>query len=323
METRFAATGRAMSGSMLRQVRVPAGAHVYDNSAGLAPGFEVAVGGVPVFCLPGPPRELKAIFQAALETRLVELRERAGQPERIARRIYRVFGRGESQIAAELAGLMEGVAGASLHYQVAFPETLVKVVVRDRDRETAGQKLAALDRAVCERIGRWLYQGDSLAQALGEALSARCLILATAESCTGGLLGALITGVPGASRYFAGGAVTYADGEKVRLLGVAPATLERYGAVSEETAGEMALGMRAAAGADLAAAVSGIAGPGGGSEDKPVGTVWLAVAGPGPDDLLTRRYVWLGARDQIRTLAAWSAMALVLRAIAGSRSESE
>jgi nicotinamide-nucleotide amidase len=323
METRFAATGRAMSESMLRQVRVPAGGHVYDNPAGLAPGFEVALGGVPVFCLPGPPRELKAIFQAALGARLVELRERGSQPERIERRIYRVFGRGESQIATELAGLMEGVAGASLHYQVAFPETLVKVVVRDRDRETAGQKLAELDRAVRERVGRWLYQGDSLAQALGEALSARGLILATAESCTGGLLGALITGVPGASRYFAGGAVTYADGEKVRQLGVAPATLERYGAVSEETAGEMALGMRAAAGADLAAAVSGIAGPGGGSEDKPVGTVWLAVAGPGPDDLLTRRYVWPGARDQIRTLAAWSAMALVLRAIAGSRSESE
>lgn len=324
MEARFASASYRSTPNNLRQVRAPGGARVFDNPAGLAPGFEVALGGVPVVCLPGVPRELHAIFErAGLRERLLELREAqtGAAAERIARRTYRVFGRGESQVAAALEGVMAGASGASLHFQVSFPETLVKVVVRDRDPEAAAARLAALDAEVRGRLGSWIVgEGkDSLAAALGRALGARGLTMSAAESCTGGMVGALVTAVPGSSLYFVGGAVTYANEEKVRQLGVAPETIERHGAVSEECVREMAEGMRARSGSDVAVAVSGIAGPDGGTEDKPVGTVWIAVAGPGRDggagQVRTKHFVWPGARDQIRTLAAYWAMALVLRAV--------
>jgi nicotinamide-nucleotide amidase len=318
MEARYAAASAPLTPNSMRQVRAPSGGRVHDNPAGMAPGFEVRLAGVPVLCVPGVPREMKAIFEASLRARLVELRDGAGAArEHIARRIYRVFGRGESQIAAGLEGVLAGAAGATLHYQVSFPETLVKVVVRDRDEGAAAARLAELDRAVRPRLGPWCYgEGtDSLAAALGRALLAAGLTLATAESCTGGMVGGLITAVPGSSRYYAGGAVCYANQEKVRQLGVDPATLERHGAVSEECAREMAAGIRARSGADIAVSVTGVAGPDGGGPDKPVGTVWLAVAGPG-EAMATKHFVWPGARDGIRALAAHWALALVLRAIA-------
>ncbi|HYU14992.1 MAG TPA: competence/damage-inducible protein A [Candidatus Acidoferrum sp.] len=320
MEARYAAASYRPTANTLRQVRVPGGARVHDNPVGAAPGFEVALDRVPVFCLPGVPRELKAIVEASLRARLLELR---GAGERIARRTYRVFGRGESQIATALDGVLGAAPGATLHYQVAFPETLVKVVVRDPDPAAAAERLAALDRAVRGRLGDWCYgEGtDSLAAALGRALVARGLTLATAESCTGGMAGGLITAVAGSSRYYLGGAVCYANQEKVRQLGVDPATIERHGAVSEECAREMAAGMRERIGADIAVAVTGVAGPDGGTAEKPVGTVWIAVAGPG-DAMRTKHFVWPGARDAVRTLAAYWALAMVLRAIAGSGSES-
>jgi nicotinamide-nucleotide amidase len=316
MAARFAAY--AARPAMMRQVRVPAGARALVNPAGLAPGFEVALHGVPVVCLPGVPRELKAIFEDSLRARILELRDAAGGAERIARRTYRTFGKGESQIASALEGLLEGVAGASLHYQVPFPETLVKIVVRDRDPAAAAGRLAALDGPVRDRLGWTLYGegSDSLAAALGRLLGERGLTLASAESCTGGLVGALVTAVPGSSRYYLGGVVTYADQEKVRQLGVSPATIERAGAVSEECVREMAAGMRERSGADLAVAVSGVAGPGGGSAEKPVGTVWIAVAGQ--ETVITRHFVWPGARDQVRTLAAWWAMAMVMHLVDGT-----
>jgi nicotinamide-nucleotide amidase len=314
MEARFGP--RAAHPKMVRQVRVPGGARVHDNPAGLAPGFEVALGGAPVMCLPGVPRELKAIVGASLRARILELREARGAAERIARRIWRVFGRGESQVAAALEGVVGGVAGATLHYQVSFPETLVKVVVRDRDRDAAEGRLAAVDAAVRERLAPWLYGDgdDSLAAALGRTLSGRGLTLASAESCTGGLLGALVTGVPGSSGWYLGGAVTYANREKVRQLGVSEATLEAPGAVSEECVREMARGVRERSGASVAVAVSGIAGPDGGSQEKPVGTVWIAVDGPG-EATSVMKFVWPGARDQVRTLAAWWGMSMVKAAV--------
>ena len=302
----------------LRQVRVPRGAEVLGNPAGLAPGFEIAVRGVPVVCLPGIPRELHAIMDAGLVDRITARREAAGNVTRIARRIFRAFGIGESQVAMACAGVIDGVPGASIHYQVKFPEVLVKIVIRDRDRDAATARLDAIDRALHERLADRLYgTGETtLPELVCAELRASGATVATAESCTGGLVGELLTGPAGASTYFRGGAIVYANEEKVRQLGVAPATLERHGAVSEETVREMADGARTRFDVDLAVAVSGVAGPDGGTPDKPVGTVWLAVAHR-TSGIRTKKLSWPGARDLIRTLSAWWALAMVRDALRG------
>ncbi len=295
----------------LRQVRVPAGARVFANPQGLAPGFEITIAGVPVMCMPGIPREVYGIFDAGLGARLVAIREASGNVERIARRIYRVFGRGESQISQACRGMIDSVAGTSIHYQVKFPETLVKLVVRDADQAAADAKLAALDADIRDRLGAAIYAtGDeNLIDRATRRLIESGRTVATAESCTGGMIGELLTRMPGSSRAFIGGAIVYSNAEKVRQLGVAQATLDAHGAVSEQTVIEMATGARLRFATTLAVAVSGIAGPDGGTPDKPVGTVWLALASP--DGCVTKKLGWPGMRDQIRTLAAWWALKLI------------
>jgi nicotinamide-nucleotide amidase len=323
--TRMAGTGRnsafgapapgsatELAAIQLRQVRVPTGARVLGNPLGLAPCFEQPISGVPVFCLPGIPRELHAIFDQALGARLAELREAAGDVERIARRIYRAFGRGESQISQVCRGVVDGVTGASIHYQVKFPETLVKLVVRDRDQAAADARLAGLDTAIRERLAGVLYGtgDDNLVAVVTKQIIAGKTTVATAESCTGGMIGELLTNLPGSSAAFVGGAITYSNAEKVRQLGVQQATLDAHGAVSEETVREMASGARERFRTQLAVAVSGIAGPDGGTPEKPVGTVWLALASP--NGIVTKKLAWPGAREQIRQLAAWWALKLIL-----------
>jgi nicotinamide-nucleotide amidase len=308
----------------LRQVRVPGGARVFENPVGLAPAFEVQLAGVPVICLPGFPREIHAIYDRGLAARLAELREAAGDQERIARQIYRAFGRGESQLAQACEGLVSGVAGASIHYQVKFPETLVKLVVRDPSGAAATARLGELDSAIRDRLAPYLYgTGDeSLVERTTRRLIEAKRTVATAESCTGGLAAELLTRMPGSSNVFPGGVIAYANEQKHRLLGVRPATIEADGAVSQGTASEMAAGALRHFGTDLAVAISGVAGPGGGTPEKPVGTVWIALATRSwrdRDDIViaTRKLAWPSTRDQIRLLSAWWALAMVDAAVPG------
>ena len=152
---------------------------------------------------------------------------------------------------------------------------------------------------------------ETLVEKVTRRLIERGVTIAAAESCTGGMLGELLTRMPGSSKAFLGGVVAYADDVKVRQLGVAQATLAAHGAVSEQTAQEMALGARERFGSNLAVAITGIAGPGGGTPDKPVGTVWIALARRGSDDVTMKKLSWPGARDQIRLLSSWWALKLV------------
>jgi nicotinamide-nucleotide amidase len=272
-----------MNELQLRQLRVPRGARVHPNPAGAAPCFEIELSGVPLICLPGFPREIHGIYEGGLGARLEELRSsrRLGDVEQIARRIFRVFGRGESQISQACRGLIDDLPKTTIHYQVKFPEVLVKLVVRDRDAGVAMARLDALDRDMRSRLAPYLYSvGDEnlVDRTVRRALESRTK-LATAESCTGGMIGELITAMPGSSAAYLGGAIVYSNAEKVRQLGVLQATLDQHGAVSEQTVVEMARGACERFGVDLAVSVSGIAGPDGGTPDKPVGTVWVALAG--------------------------------------------
>ena len=299
----------------LRQVRVPAGSRVHGNPVGLAPCFEVPLQGVPVICLPGVPRELHGIYDASLKARFTELREARGQVERIARRIYRAFGRGESQVSQACRGLVDEVPGASIHYQVKFPETLVKLVVRDPDQAAADARLEALDAGVRERLAGVVYgigEQETLVERVTRRLIAARVTVATAESCTGGLLGELLTRMPGSSQAYVGGGIVYSNAEKVRQLGVEQATLDAHGAVSEQVATEMAKGVLSRFGSTVAVAITGIAGPDGGTADKPVGTVWIAAYGQTRVlEHRAKKLSWPGPRDQVRLLSAWWALKLI------------
>jgi nicotinamide-nucleotide amidase len=287
---------------------------VYPNPAGVAPGFEVPIRGVPVVCLPDVPSELHAILEASLTQRFAELREAAGSFVRHARRTIRVFGCSESQVAQACRGLAP-FFGASVHYQVKFPEILVKLTVIDPVDHADMRRLMEIDHKLQARLGGYIYgeRDELLVERTVRRLIEAGRTVATAESCTGGMIGELLTRRPGSSRTFLGGAITYSNAEKTRQLGVRPETLAAHGAVSEETVREMAEGARARFGADFAVAVSGIAGPDGGTPDKPVGTVWLALASAA--GVTTKKLGLPGARDQIRTLASWWAVKLLHEAV--------
>jgi nicotinamide-nucleotide amidase len=280
---------------------------VLPNRAGLAPGFRVSLRGAEIFVVPGVPREMKRIFKEEIAPRL----RARGRAEGTRVRTFHVYGLGESHIDHRLQGLGEGLADVSIHYRVVFPENRVKLVVRAGSGAEAETRLSALEREVRARLGHHIYgiDGDSFPAAVGRVLREQGATVALAESCTGGLAAHLLTSVAGSSDYFKLGVVVYDDQWKRELLGVREETLREHGAVSEATVREMAEGIRARAGTTLGVGVSGIAGPGGGTPEKPVGTVHLSIAGPA--GTRARKMSWQGEREQVKALAAHAALALV------------
>ncbi len=327
MRERFAARNFALSPNNLRQVRIPAGATVLQNRHGSAPGFMLRYGGATLFFMPGVPRELRPMFTDEVVPHLQALRiahtaQTPGSvPVRTGRRVYRVLGLGESHVDHRLAGLLNplppGAQHVTLHYRLAFPEVLVTLVAQAPSDEAVNNVLNTLELEVRRRLGRALYSSgpDELVNVLGAALQARGETLGTAESCTGGMIGQLLTAVPGSSAYFHGGIIAYATPVTVAALGVNHATLDSYGAVSKQTVEEMAAGARRVLGTTYAVAVSGVAGPDGGSVEKPVGTVHIAVAGPDAATTLSTRIFWPGDREQVRRVAAFAALNLVHKAL--------
>jgi nicotinamide-nucleotide amidase len=228
-------------------------------------------------------------------------------------RAWHVYGMGESHIDHRLAGLLTGIENATLHFRTSNPENHVKVVVRDRDLERGKATLEKIDTELRKRIGPGIYavDGDTFPSAVAKSLKAQNATLAIAESCTGGLAGQLITSEAGATTFFRGSVVCYADEIKTGVLGVKPETLADFGAVSEPCAREMAEGVKKLCGSTLAVSITGIAGPEGGAPDKPVGTVCFAVCGPGTTRTATKLFA--GDRDRVRMAAAYFALDLARR----------
>jgi nicotinamide-nucleotide amidase len=303
---RFEAIGIPMTANNEKQADFPDGADVLPNARGTAPGFAMTIGRARFFFLPGVPSEMKHMLESEVFARLP-----AAEAAPTVLRL-RVFGMAEAAIDAALAGVEDAYPGVVLGYRATFPEVEVKVQATAPTREAAQAIAMKCFAVVRERLGRHVVaEGESsLPRALGEALRAKKWTLAVAESCTGGLVGALLTDVPGSSDYFLLGVVAYANEAKEGLLGVPRETLEAHGAVSRETAIAMAAGVRARAGATIGVATTGIAGPGGGTPDKPVGLVHLAVAGP--NGVVHKERTWRGDRDRVRRLAAHAALFEVL-----------
>jgi nicotinamide-nucleotide amidase len=299
----FAGRGRRMPENNLKQAMFPEGAEIISNPIGTAPGFRLPLThegrSVHLIVLPGVPREMKPMMQ---ESVLPWLRANRGSGEVYLTRTFQTFGITESALD-EAVGQVISAEQARLSFRASFPEISVRITVQG-DPASAAQKLEALAARVRERLGEFVYgEGDTSMEAVvGELLSRRGLTLAVAESCTGGLIGHRLTNVPGSSRYLKADFVTYSNAAKIQTLNVAVSTLEQHGAVSEQCVKEMAQGARKAAGADLALATSGIAGPNGGTPEKPVGTVWVALAAP--ELTFARRYQMYGDRQWIKLLAS-------------------
>jgi nicotinamide-nucleotide amidase len=235
---------------------------------------------------------------------------------RVEQQIFRIFGLDEKEIGLRLQGIQEGVVPVRITVRSNFPEFHLEIKPKGRGR--AGRM--GLERAleiVRDRLGAFIFSstGEPMEMRVGNLLTQEGLTLSAAESCTGGLIGHLLTEVPGSSRYFQGGAVVYSNASKISLLEVSEDTIQRFGAVSDKTAREMARGVRLCFNTDLALAVTGIAGPDGGSEDKPVGTVHLALASG--DEIISQKYLFRGTRKRVKLQTAMMALDWVRRYICG------
>jgi nicotinamide-nucleotide amidase len=305
----------AIRASNRKQAVVPVGATVLEP-VGTAPGLVVPVDGGPtVVVLPGPPRELQAMWPTALQTDAFRAAV-AGAVE-LRQETLRLYGIPESEIAETLR-LAEDAHGLDgLEITTCLRRGEVEVVTRFSPAAAASYERFV--ETVRERHADTLFSDDgrTVDQQVADLLRARGLTIATAESCTGGLLAARLTDLAGSSDYALGGLVVYANEAKVALAGVDPALIERVGAVSREVAEALADGARAALDADVGVGITGVAGPGGGTPDKPVGLVWFSVAGP-DDARLTRSINLPGGRADIRDRSTTVAMHLVRRLLVGA-----
>jgi nicotinamide-nucleotide amidase len=301
--------GRTLEPSNAKQADFPAGSTIIPNPRGTAPGFHVGIGRARAFFLPGVPHEMKAMFHATVVPVLAPLvRDRHHQVR------LRVFGLPESEVNDRLAGL-EAAHRVTLGYRATFPVIEVKVLARDATEDAARERAEGCAREVRARLGEVVFgEGTtSFGEAMLGVLAERSATLALAESCTGGLVGDMLTRVPGASRTFLGGVVAYSNAAKTALLGVDAALIAARGAVSEEVARAMAEGARSRFESTLSLALTGIAGPDGGAPDKPVGLVHIAVADERGTS--TQSSVFPGTREQVRTRAAYAGLALVRRVL--------
>lgn len=297
IEERFRSRGIEISPNNRKQALFPRGATILANADGTAPGFVCEVirpdgSSGHIASMPGVPREMRKMAETQL---LPWLAARVGHAA-FGSRTYSVVGLTESRMDELMEGAIDP-AVARLSFRAAFPRLQARISVAGSSDEEVAARLEELDRPVRERLGDAIYgTGDiGLEETVGELLREKGMTIAVAESCTGGLIGHRLTDVPGSSEYFILGVVAYANEMKRALLGVKEETLLRFGAVSEEVVREMAEGARAASGARIGLATSGIAGPGGGTEEKPVGTVCIGIATPDASYAWTHR---LGQRSR-------------------------
>jgi nicotinamide-nucleotide amidase len=319
---RFRRAGREMTANNERQARVPRGAGAIANPNGSAPGLRARLGSAEIFCLPGPPEELRPMFEAEV---MRFLKAHTASPP--GYRVVKLMGVPESHADQRMAPLTQrpDLADVRFGYRAHWPEVEVKWTVPGLAAEARADRILAEVRAI---FGDAIFgEGEDadLARLVVERLLARGARLGLAESCTGGLLSELLTRVPGVSGTLDLGVVAYADGAKTALLGVPPELVASHGAVSEPVARAMAEGSRERVrsiwgeeppGGIFGVGITGVAGPGGGSEEKPVGTVHLALCGPGGTRHALKRFG--GDRRRIRRLAAFEALDMLRRSIVDS-----
>jgi len=313
---RFKRRGWPMTSSNLKQCYILEGAEVLGNPNGTAPGQWIETGRCRIALLPGPPREIKPMFDGQVLPRLAGLGRGLS-----ARRVLRLTGLGESAMEDRLRPVYRTVPDEVTVTTLASPGDLsIHLTYRgDAPRPEAEARLDRLESGITAVLGPWIYSRDgaALEEIVGRLLRERALTLACAESCTGGLIGHRLTDVPGSSAYFLESAVVYSNRAKARRLGVPAGLIERHGAVSGQVARAMADGVRRTSGADLGLAVTGVAGPGGGTARKPVGLVYFALARA--RGVAVERHIFAGGRSQVKLQSSQKALDIVRKTLTAGR----
>ena len=308
----FEQTGREMTENNRKQAMMPKGAIVFKNDYGTAPALAVydEDRNKTVIMLPGPPNELVPIFNEEVAP---YLNERSSTV--LISKNVNIFGMGESAVETALAGLMQSAKNPTVAPYCKVGEVRIRVTASADNVQVAESMCdEMIEKIMNTEVGAFVYgiDADTLEKAVVTSLSKNGLTIACAESCTGGLIAKRITDVAGASSVFVGGCVTYANEAKMKLLGVKSKTLESFGAVSEQTALEMARGVRTELGADIGISTTGIAGPGGGTPEKPVGTVYIGISTVDGDLVKKLSLSSMKSRTYIRNVAVNNAFSLVL-----------
>ena len=283
----FETTGRVMTENNIRQAYVPEHARILPNNRGLAPGFVSEFDGKAVMCLPGPPWEMEDMFR---DFGLEYIHEK--NDENMEYCFVKTVGIGESALETALMDLIEKQSDPTIATYCNEGETYLRIASKRNTKEEADEAISQLLDEIKKRIGKYIYsyEKESLTEVIGRVLKDRGLTLSSAESCTGGLFADSHIQNPGSSEYFKMALVTYTEEAKMKVLGVKKETLEKYTAVSEETAIEMVEGLERVSGSDICVAVTGLCGPGDGSLDKPVGLVYTAIRFNGKTVCLENRF---------------------------------
>ena len=314
IEGYFKRVGRVMTDNNRKQAMMPRGAVIFDNDYGTAPSLAISGGendSKTVIMLPGPPSELVPIFREKI---IPYLRERSDRV--LVSRNVHIFGMGESMVESKIEDIMKNSTNPTVAPYCKEGEVRLRVTASAESEAKAREMCdEVIEKISATEVGEYIYgvDIDSLERAVVEFLRERGLTLALAESCTGGLVAKRITDVSGCSDVFMGSCVTYANEAKMRVLGVNAETLEKYGAVSAETAREMAKGARERIGSDVAVSLTGIAGPGGGTAEKPVGTVYLGISTKNGEEVRKLSLSSMRSREYIRMVSASNAFDMVLK----------
>jgi nicotinamide-nucleotide amidase len=309
IEERFRRRGQPMPPNNARQALVPSGADVLPNPRGTAPGIWLETGKNTLILLPGPPAELRPMFDQQCLPRL----SRTAGPLALERRVYRTTGLPESLLDSRIAPIYTRYRNPETTVLSRPGQVDIRLTARGKSADEARSLLEELGSQIESELGDHIFAAgeQELEEVVGMYLVMKVLTIATAESCTGGLLAERLTRVPGSSRYFQSGVVTYSNASKVDLAGFPPLLLQMDGAVSKDVAIGLAESIRDKHKATLGVGITGIAGPDGGSPEKPVGTVHIAVAGPG--ETHHAQFVFPGARSRIRWQASQAALDMIRR----------
>jgi nicotinamide-nucleotide amidase len=313
IHAKFSGRGREYIVMNDRQALIPAGARLLRNPVGIAPGFFIDEEGHFVAVLPGVPGELRAMYREGLRP---ALEDRSGGKLFTRRRILRTCGMSESAVNQALQDVVR-CAVPAVGMTAKELGVDIRIIAREASAEQAQLQVDRLEAAIREKLGDIIYgvDGQELEEVVGALLKQRRLKIAVAESCTGGLVGGRITNIAGSSEYFEGGVVAYSNPVKAGKLGVPKDLIDRHGAVSGEVAAAMAQSVQQALRTDLGLAITGIAGPGGGTEKKPVGLVYTALASAQGVKIDEHRF--LGEREQVRIKASQMALDMVRRHLIG------